>query len=136
MTVTDKGIKYVIHAFWVTERNVLPPLVPSPVVFSFFLFCWLFLWVQNTKYKSGATNIVQTVFTYESSNTIFWLNWGSLVFKSLDRHILILHHFLSSTLMSFPKWNIGWLDNTNIASYTSFSQGEGDFHASNTRLIF
>ena len=66
----------------------------------------------------------------------FWNNWGSLDFKHVDRHILILHHFLTSTQMSHPKWNVGWLYHHIILCHTSFSQGEGYFHDCSTRILF
>ena len=55
------------HAFWLTGSNLLPYMVSASV---FFLL--LFLLIQNTKYKYGATYPTCTVSTYESSNTLIF----------------------------------------------------------------
>ena len=42
----------------------------------------------------------------------------------VDRLLLILCYFLTSTMMSRPTCNFVWLYHTSIGCYNSYSQGE------------
>ena len=100
----------------------------------FFAVCFYEFKIQDITVYKPAPYRLYSHMTPQTQKS--WREWGSLGFKHVYRQILILHHFLTWTMMSLPMWGIVWFYCPKIGCYTSFSQGSWYFCASNNRLLF
>ena len=66
----------------------------------------------------GNLHCTYILYPHMTPQTHIFNHWKSIYFELLDHPILILFYCLTSTMMSPPTWNVGWLDHPIIGSYT------------------
>ena len=123
------------HTLWVTQGNVLPYMVltpvflpPPPITMDVIITPKYKIKIWGNLHRTNCIHIWLLKHTNFSSLRVTWF----LTCRMSDPDPLIFSDF---NYDESPTWNFGWLDHPIIGCYTSFSQVEKFFHVSNMRLL-